>query len=178
MVAILSANYVARVLDPYFPVLYAGARGRVAHEAIVDLRPTTKATGVTAEDVAKRLADYGLHAPTLSFPVPGTLMIEPTESESLEELDRFCEAMIAIHGEISRVGSREWDAEDNPLRNAPHPAGDVVSDTWEHPYSRELAAYPVSGLRLSKYWPPVSRIDGPGGDRNVICACPPLDAYA
>jgi glycine dehydrogenase len=177
-VAILSANYVARRLDPYFPVLYTGSAGRVAHEAIVDLRPLAKATGITAEDVAKRLADYGFHAPTLSFPVAGTLMVEPTESESLEELDRFCDAMIAIHGEISRVESGEWDREDNPLKNSPHAAGDVATDSWDHSYSRDLAAYPVASLQSDKYWPPVNRIDGPGGDRNLVCACPPLDAYA
>jgi glycine dehydrogenase len=177
-VAILSANYLARRLDPYFPVLYTGRDGRVAHESIVDLRPLTRATGVGAEDVAKRLADYGFHAPTLSFPVVGTLMIEPTESESLEELDRFCDAMIAIHGEISRIETGEWDREDNPLKNAPHTAGDVVSDDWERGYSRETAAYPVASLRNDKYWPPVGRIDGPGGDRHLVCACPPLDAYS
>lgn len=177
-VAILSANYLARRLDPYFPVLYSGNTGRVAHESILDLRPLTRATGVTAEDVAKRLADYGFHAPTLSFPVAGTLMVEPTESESLEELDRFCDAMIAIHGEISRVESGEWDRTDNPLRNAPHSAEQVVADDWDHPYTRETAAYPVPSLRVDKYWPPVGRVDGPGGDRNLICACPPLDAYA
>ena len=177
-VAILSANYLARRLDPYFPVLYQGSRGRVAHECVVELRPMTRATGVTAEDVAKRLADYGFHAPTLSFPVPGTLMIEPTESESLEELDRFVEAMLAIHGEVSRVESGEWTAEDNPLRNAPHSAEQVASDGWDHPYSRETAAFPVASLRSDKYWPPVGRVDGPGGDRHLICACPPLDAYA
>jgi glycine dehydrogenase len=177
-VAILSANYLARRLDPYFPVLYTGSTGRVAHESILDLRPLTRATGVTAEDVAKRLADYGFHAPTLSFPVPGTLMVEPTESESLEELDRFCDAMIAIHGEISRVESGEWDRDDNPLRNAPHSAEAVVLDDWDHGYTRETAAYPVPSLRFDKYWPPVGRVDGPGGDRNLVCACPPLDAYA
>jgi glycine dehydrogenase len=177
-VAILSANYLARRLDPYFPVLYSGSNGRVAHECIVDVRPTTKATGITAEDVAKRLADYGFHAPTLSFPVAGTLMIEPTESESLEELDRFVEAMIAIHGEVARVESGEWPRDDNPLRNAPHSAEQVARDEWAHPYPRETAAFPVGSLRTDKYWPPVGRIDGPGGDRNLVCACPPLDAYA
>ncbi len=176
--AILSANYLARRLDPYFPVLYSGKNGRVAHEAIVDVRPLNRATGVSAEDVAKRLADYGFHAPTLSFPVAGTLMIEPTESESLEELDRFCEAMIAIHSEISRIESGEWDSRDNPLKNAPHSAEDVTSDDWGHAYSRELAAYPVASLRFNKYWPPVGRVDGPGGDRNLVCTCPPLDAYS
>jgi glycine dehydrogenase len=177
-VAILSANYLARRLDPYFPVLYSGSNGRVAHECIVDVRPATKATGITAEDVAKRLADYGFHAPTLSFPVAGTLMIEPTESESLEELDRFVEAMIAIHGEVSRIEAGEWPRDDNPLRNAPHSAEQVAGDEWAHPYSRETAAFPVASLRTDKYWPPVGRIDGPAGDRNLVCACPPLDAYA
>ena len=176
-VAILSANYVARRLDPYFPILYAGENGRVAHECILDLRPMQKATGVTAEDVAKRLADYGFHAPTLSFPVVGTLMVEPTESESLEELDRFCEAMIAIGAEADRVGSGVWPEDDNPLRMAPHTAADVAADVWDHSYSREVAAYPVPTLRDSKYWPPVGRIDGAGGDRNLVCSCPPLDAY-
>jgi len=176
-VAILSANYLARRLDPFFPVLYRGSRDRVAHECVVDLRPMTRTTGVTAEDVAKRLADYGFHAPTLSFPVPGTLMIEPTESESLEELDRFVEAMLAIHGEAARVGSGEWTPEDNPLRNAPHSAEQVASDDWDHPYPRETAAFPVASLRSDKYWPPVGRVDGPGGDRNLVCACPPLEAY-
>ncbi|HJQ90447.1 MAG TPA: aminomethyl-transferring glycine dehydrogenase [Acidimicrobiia bacterium] len=177
-VAILSANYLARRLDPYFPVLYTGTSGRVAHECIVDVRPMTRAAGVSAEDIAKRLADYGFHAPTLSFPVPGTLMIEPTESESLEELDRFVEAMIAIHGEVGRVESGEWSPADNPLHNAPHSAEQVASDEWDHVYSRETAAFPVASLRGDKYWPPVGRVDGPGGDRNLVCSCPPLDAYA
>jgi len=176
--AILSANYLARRLDPYFPVLYKGSSGRVAHECIVDVRPITRATGITAEDIAKRLADYGFHAPTLSFPVAGTLMIEPTESESLEELDRFVEAMLAIHGEVSRVESGEWSGEDNPLRNAPHSAEQVIADDWDHGYSRETAAFPVDSLRVDKYWPPVGRVDGPGGDRSLVCACPPLDAYS
>jgi glycine dehydrogenase len=176
-VAILNANYLARRLHPHFPVLYAGSNGRVAHECILDLRPTTRLTGVTAEDVAKRLADYGFHAPTLSFPVPGTLMIEPTESEGIEELDRFCDAMISIREEIARVESGEWPVAESPLRMAPHPAPDVVSNSWDRPYSREIAAFPDPRQRLWKYWPPVSRIDGPGGDRNLICACPPLDAY-
>lgn len=176
-VAILSANYIARRLDPYFPVLYTGETGRVAHECIVDVRPLTKATGIHAEDIAKRLADYGFHAPTLAFPVPNTLMIEPTESESLAELDRFCDAMIAIKAEADRVGSGEWPEDDNPLVNAPHTAGDVATDDWNHPYPRELAVYPVDELRGDKYWPPVSRIDGVAGDRNLVCACPPLDTY-
>jgi len=176
-VAILSANYVARRLDPYFPVLYTGAGGRVAHECILDLQPLTRDTGITAEDVAKRLADYGFHAPTLSFPVVGTLMVEPTESESRAELDRFCDAMIAIRAEADRVGSGEWPRDDNPLSNAPHTSEDVVADDWARPYSREQAAFPVRILRSDKYWPPVGRIDGVGGDRNLVCACPPLDAY-
>ena len=176
-VAILSANYIARRLDPYFPVLYTGIGGRVAHECIIDLQPLTKETGITAEDVAKRLADYGFHAPTLSFPVVGTLMVEPTESESRAELDRFCDAMISIRAEADRVGSGEWPRDDNPLSNAPHTAEDVVADDWTHPYPREQAAFPVQGLRSAKYWPPVGRIDGVGGDRNLVCACPPLEAY-
>jgi glycine dehydrogenase len=177
LVAILSANYVARRLDPHFPVLYTGVNGRVAHECIVDVRPITKMTGIDAEDVAKRLADYGFHAPTLAFPVANTLMIEPTESESLEEIDRFCDAMIAIRAEADRVGEGEWPRDDNPLVNAPHTAQDLAADNWDHPYGRELAGYPLSGLRTDKYWPPVGRIDGVGGDRNLVCACPPLDAY-
>lgn len=176
-IAILSANYVARKLDPVFPVLYTGSSGRVAHECIVDLRPMTAATGVTAEDVAKRLADYGFHAPTLSFPVAGTLMVEPTESESLVELDRFCEAMIAIADEAAKIESGEWPRDDNPLFRAPHTADDVVNDEWDRAYSREVAAFPVRSLRRDKYWPPVGRIDGVGGDRNLVCACPPMDAY-
>jgi glycine dehydrogenase len=178
MVAILSANYVARRLDPYFPVLYTGARGRVAHECIIDLRPLAKAVGVTAEDVAKRLADYGLHAPTMSFPVAGTLMIEPTESESLTELDRFCDAMISITEEIARIEAGEWPRDDNPLVNAPHPAALLTADEWSHSYTRSMAGYPLRSLHRDKYWPPVSRIDGPGGDRNLMCACPPPEAFA
>ncbi|MCU1429773.1 MAG: Glycine dehydrogenase (decarboxylating) [Actinomycetia bacterium] len=176
-VAILNANYVARRLASHYKVLYMGANGFVAHECIVDLRPITKDTGVTVDDVAKRLIDYGFHAPTMSFPVAGTLMIEPTESEDKAELDRFCDAMIAIREEITRVGNGEWPAADNPLHNAPHPAADVVSDTWTHPYSREVAAYPVPSLVAQKYWPPVSRIDQVYGDRNLVCACPPIEAY-
>jgi glycine dehydrogenase len=177
-VAILNANYLAHRLHAHFPVLYTGRSGRVAHECILDLRPITRSTGITAEDVAKRLSDYGFHAPTLSFPVPGTLMVEPTESESLEELDRFCEAMISIREEIAKVESGDWTEENNPIRNAPHTAEDVVSDDWDRPYSREVAAFPVDRLRLAKYWPPVSRIDGAGGDRNLVCACPPLSEYS
>jgi glycine dehydrogenase len=176
-VAILSANYVATRLAEHYPVLYAGEHGRVAHECIIDVRPLAKATGVTADDVAKRLIDYGFHAPTLSFPVAGTLMIEPTESESKAELDRFCDAMIAIRAEIDRVASGEWPYDQSPLHHAPHPAEDLLATEWERPYTREEAAYPVPALRRAKYWPPVSRIDGGYGDRNLMCACPPPEAF-
>jgi glycine dehydrogenase len=175
--AILNANYVASRLDPYFPVLYTGEHGRVAHECIVDLRPLTKATGVTVDDVAKRLIDFGLHAPTMSFPVSGTLMIEPTESESLFELDRFCHAMIAIRSEIDDVTAGAWALDDSPLRNAPHTAEDLIGE-WKRPYDRQLGAYPVAALRAAKYFPPVSRIDAAYGDRHLICSCEPLEAYA
>ncbi|MER7209638.1 aminomethyl-transferring glycine dehydrogenase [Streptosporangium sp. NPDC000239] len=175
--AILSANYLARRLAPYYPVLYTGRGGLVAHECIVDLRQITKETGVTVDDVAKRLVDYGFHAPTMSFPVAGTLMIEPTESEDLAELDRFCEAMIAIRGEIEKVASGAYDKTDNPLRNAPHTAACLLADDWEHAYSRAEAAYPLPSVREAKYWSPVRRIDQAYGDRNLVCACPPLEAY-
>jgi len=177
-VAVLSANYVARRLNEHYPVLYTGRGGLVAHECILDLRPITAATGITAEDVAKRLIDYGFHAPTMSFPVAGTLMVEPTESEDLAELDRFCEAMIAIRHEISAVASGECDSSDNPLKNAPHTASMLISDDWKHGYGRELAAYPGGGDRRAKYWPPVRRIDQAYGDRNLMCACPPPEAFA
>jgi len=176
-VAILSANYVARRLTEHFPVLYTGQGGLVAHECILDLRPITARTGVTAEDVAKRLIDYGFHAPTMSFPVAGTLMVEPTESEDLAELDRFCAAMIAIRHEIALVESGDYDATDNPLRNAPHTASMLVSADWKHGYDREIAAYPAGGDRRAKYWPPVRRIDQAYGDRNLMCACPPPEAF-
>jgi glycine dehydrogenase len=177
-VAILNANYAARRLASHYPVLYAGPGGFVAHECILDLRPITNATGVTVEDVAKRLIDFGFHAPTMSFPVAGTLMIEPTESEDLGELDRFCDAMIAIRDEISRVERGEWRVDDSPLRNAPHPAADVATDAWTRTYTRDEAAFPAASLRADKYWSPVSRIDNAYGDRNVMCACPPVSAYA
>jgi len=176
-VAILNANYVAKRLGPHFPVLYTGQAGLVAHEAILDLRQITAQTDVTAEDVAKRLIDYGFHAPTMSFPVAGTLMVEPTESENLAELDRFCDAMIAISGEIAKVGSGEFDAKDNPLKNAPHTASMLLVDDWKHGYSREDAAYPGGGDRRAKYWPPVRRIEAAYGDRNLVCACPPPEAF-
>ncbi|MEY9967204.1 glycine dehydrogenase [Streptacidiphilus sp. MAP12-16] len=175
-VAVLSANYIAKRLAPYYPVLYTGPAGLVAHECIIDLRPLAKSAGVSVDDVAKRLIDYGFHAPTMSFPVAGTLMIEPTESEDLGEIDRFCEAMIAIRGEIDRVGAGEWPAEDNPLANAPHTAALLAGD-WEHPYTRQEAVFPAGVNPAEKYWPPVRRIDGAFGDRNLICSCPPMDEY-
>ncbi|QHY94312.1 Glycine dehydrogenase (decarboxylating) [Streptomyces sp. S4.7] len=175
-VAVLAANYIAKRLEPHFPVLYAGPGGLVAHECIVDLRPLSKATGVSVDDIAKRLIDYGFHAPTMSFPVAGTLMIEPTESEDLTELDRFCETMIAIRAEIEKVASGEWPADDNPLRNAPHTAA-ALGGGWEHAYSRQEAVFPAGVSPADKYWPPVRRIDGAFGDRNLVCSCPPLDDY-
>ncbi|MGW0737544.1 aminomethyl-transferring glycine dehydrogenase [Streptomyces sp. NPDC002851] len=175
-VAVLGANYIAKRLEPHYPVLYTGPGGLVAHECIIDLRPLTKATGVTVDDIAKRLIDYGFHAPTMSFPVAGTLMIEPTESEDLAELDRFCSTMIAIRAEIEKVGSGEWPADDNPLRNAPHTAA-VLAGDWEHPYAREEAVFPAGVSKADKYWPPVRRIDQAYGDRHLVCSCPPLEAY-
>ncbi|GAA4400988.1 aminomethyl-transferring glycine dehydrogenase [Tsukamurella soli] len=180
LTAIASANYIAARLDDYFPVLYTGENGKVAHECILDVRGITKATGVTVDDVAKRLADYGFHAPTMSFPVAGTLMVEPTESESLTEIDEFCDAMIAIKGEIDRVAAGEWPVDDNPLRGAPHTAESLVAQ-WNHPYSRETAVYPMglpSGGARTKVWPSVRRIDGVFGDRHLVCSCPPIDAFA
>ncbi len=176
-VAVLSANYVARRLAPHYPVLYTGRNGLVAHECVIDLRPLTQQTGITVDDVAKRLVDYGFHAPTMSFPVAGTMMIEPTESESLAELDRFCDAMISIRSEITRVASGEYDAHDNPLKNAPHTAEMLISGEWKHPYDQQDAAYPPGVERRAKYWPPVRRIDQAYGDRNLICACPPPEAF-
>jgi len=177
-VAILNANYVAKRLEGHYPVLYTGPGGLVAHECILDLRPLKETSGIAVDDVAKRLMDYGFHAPTMSFPVPGTLMVEPTESESKAELDRFCEAMIAIREEIRAVEEGRLDREDNPLKNAPHTAAAVLADDWMHKYPRELAAYPVPGLRATKYWPPVGRADNVYGDRHLFCSCVPVDAYA
>jgi len=177
-VAILNANYMARRLCEHYRVLYTGAKGRVAHEFILDLRPFEKSAGLDGEDVAKRLIDYGFHAPTMSFPVAGTLMIEPTESESQAELDRFCEAMIRIREEIRAVEEGRADRSDNPLRNAPHTASEVTASEWTHPYSREEAAFPAPWLREHKFWPPVSRVDNGYGDRNLVCACPPVEAFA
>ena len=176
--AVLSANYIAARLREHYPVLYTGDNGLVAHECILDLRPLTAATGVSVDDVAKRLIDYGFHAPTMSFPVAGTLMVEPTESEDLAEIERFIEAMIAIKDEADAVGRGEWPADDNPLRNAPHTARSVIEGEWTHPYTREQAVYPVHTLIRSKYWAPVRRIDQAYGDRNLVCACPPIEAFA
>jgi glycine dehydrogenase len=176
LTAVAAANYVAKRLESHFPVLYSGHDGLVAHECILDLRAITKQTGVTVDDVAKRLADYGLHAPTMSFPVAGTLMVEPTESEDLAELDRFCDAMIAIRGEIDQVSAGDWSVVDSPLRNAPHTARCVAAE-WKRPYSREVAVFPA-GFTANKIWPPVRRIDGAAGDRNLVCSCPPIEAFA
>jgi len=177
-VAVLSANYVAKRLTSYYPVLYTGRNGLVAHECVIDLRPLSLQTGITVEDVAKRLIDYGFHAPTMSFPVAGTFMIEPTESESLPDLDRFCDAMIAIRSEISRVASGEYDAQDNPLKNAPHTAEMLIAGEWKHRYEPEEAAYPAGVDPRGKYWSPVRRIDQAYGDRNLVCACPAPEAFA
>jgi glycine dehydrogenase len=171
-VAILNANYMAERLVPHYPILFRGRRGGVAHEFIIDLRPIKKATGIDVEDIAKRLMDYGFHAPTMSFPVAGTLMIEPTESESKRELDRFCAALISIREEIRDVEEGRLDRVDNPLKNAPHTAQAVCSDEWTHAYGRERAAYPVAGLREHKYWPPVGRVDNARGDRQLVSTLP------
>jgi glycine dehydrogenase len=177
-VALLNANYIAKKLAPHYPTLYTGRNGLVAHECILDLRPLKDATGISAEDVAKRLIDYGFHAPTLSFPVAGTLMVEPTESESKHELDRFIAAMISIREEIRAIEQGTMDANDNPLKNAPHTATMVMAENWQHDYSRELAAFPLATLKQSKYWSPVSRVDNVYGDRNIMCACVPMADYA
>jgi glycine dehydrogenase len=176
--AVLAANYVAARLRDHYPVLYSGNKGLVAHECILDLRPITKESGVSVDDVAKRLVDYGFHAPTMSFPVAGTLMVEPTESEDLGELDRFIDAMVAIRGEIDAVNSGQWPVDDNPLVNAPHTAAMVSADTWEHAYPRSVAAYAAGVDPVGKYWAPVRRIDGAYGDRNLVCSCPPIEDYA
>jgi glycine dehydrogenase len=169
--AILNANYIAHRLRGCFPILFSGPGGRVAHECIIDLRPFKAAAGIEVEDVAKRLIDYGFHAPTMSWPVPGTLMIEPTESESKEEIDRFCEAMRAIHGEIQDIIEGRLDRADNPLKHAPHTAATVTADAWTRAYGRERAAYPLDWVRDRKYWPPVGRVDNVYGDRNLFCSC-------
>jgi len=175
-VAILSANYLASQLSGAFPVLYRGRNQRVAHECILDLRPLKAQTGISEEDVAKRLMDYGFHAPTMSFPVPGTLMVEPTESESKAELDRFIEAMLAIRAEIAQVQEGNWPAEDNPLKHAPHTLADVLGG-WNRPYSLEQGIAPSAHVRQHKYWPAVNRVDNVYGDRNLFCACVPVEAY-
>ena len=177
-IAILNANYMAKRLNTYFPVLYTGNKGLVAHECIIDIRPLADRSGITVEDVAKRLMDYGYHAPTMSWPVAGTLMIEPTESESKAELDKFCDAMISIYSEIQQVIDGAADKDDNVLKNAPHTAQMVISDQWSHPYSREQAAYPLASLRSHKFWPAVGRIDNVHGDRNLVCSCVGMDAYS
>jgi len=175
--AILNANYMADRLDGAYDVLYRGKNGQCAHEFIIDLRPLKASAGVTEEDVAKRLQDYGFHSPTMSWPVAGTLMIEPTESEDLAELDRFCDALLAIRAEIDDVGSGKISIEDSPLRNAPHTLDDVVSEKWDREYSRETAIYPAPWVRANKFWPTCSRVDNVYGDRNLVCTCPPLEAY-
>ncbi|MGH3740834.1 MAG: glycine dehydrogenase, partial [Micromonosporaceae bacterium] len=174
--AVLAANYVAVRLREHYPILYSGSKGLVAHECVLDLRPITKQTGVTVDDVAKRLIDYGFHAPTMSFPVAGTLMVEPTESEDMAELDRFCDAMIAIRAEIENVATGQWRLDQSPLVGAPHTAESVTADEWPFPYSRREAAYPA-GRATGKYWPPVRRVEGAYGDRNLVCACPPPDMF-
>jgi len=176
-VAILSANYIARRLAPHYPILYTGQNGMVAHECIVDLRPIKESCGVSVDDVAKRLVDYGFHAPTMSFPVPDTLMIEPTESEAKRELDRFCDAMIAIRREIAALEAGEADPENNLLSNAPHTHHLLLEGDWRKPYTKEQAFFPLRAVREDKYWPPVGRIDNVLGDRNLVCTCPPIEAY-
>jgi glycine dehydrogenase len=180
-IAILSANYISTRLKDHYPTLYASDQGYVAHECILDLRPlkesTGGASGISAEDVAKRLIDYGFHAPTLSFPVAGTLMVEPTESETLYELDRFINAMIAIRGEIAKVENGVWPQDNNPLKHAPHTADSLLGAEWSRPYSREVAAYPLAKLKQNKYWAPVGRIDNVYGDRNLFCSCVPVSDY-
>ena len=179
-VAILSANYIAAKLEPYYPILYRGQRGKVAHECIIDLRHLKQSSGVTEEDVAKRLIDFGFHAPTMSFPVAGTLMIEPTESESKKEIDRFITAMIKIREEIAQIESGSLDAADNPLKNAPHTLADIMEEEWTHQYTKHQAAYPFIQLKENlpaKFWPCVNRIDNVYGDRNLFCSCPSLESY-
>jgi glycine dehydrogenase len=175
--AILNANYVAARVGQHYPVLFKGRNGRVAHECILDTRVLKDSAGIGVEDVAKRLIDYGFHAPTMSWPVAGTLMVEPTESEPKPELDRFCEAMISIARESAKVEKGEWPRGDNPLVNAPHTAAEALAGDWNHPYSRLEAAYPSGDVNRAKYWPPVSRIDNVAGDRNLVCSCPPLSEY-
>jgi glycine dehydrogenase len=176
-VAILAANYISKRLEGHYETLYKGGNGFVAHECILDTRPVQDNAGLTVDDIAKRMIDYGFHAPTMSWPVAGTLMVEPTESEPKEELDRICDAMIAIAGEAKRVQAGEWPVDDNPLSNSPHTIAVVTTEDWTHPYSRETAAYPVASLKRAKYWSPVGRVDNVHGDRNLVCSCPPLESY-
>jgi glycine dehydrogenase len=175
--AIMNANYMAARLNGAYDVLFTGKNGQCAHEFILDLRPMKATTGVTEEDIAKRLQDYGFHSPTMSWPVAGTLMIEPTESEDLAELDRFCNAMLAIRAEIDDIGSGRISIEDSPLRNAPHTMEDIMSSSWNRPYSRETGAYPAPWVRANKFWPTCGRVDNVYGDRNLVCTCPPIEAY-
>jgi glycine dehydrogenase len=177
LVSILSANYIAKKLEAHYPVLYKGKSGHVAHECIIDLRELKKTSGIDVTDVAKRLIDYGFHAPTMSFPVAGTLMIEPTESENKKEVDRFIDSMIAIRHEIAAVESGKMDKENNALRNSPHTAQMMMKPEWNHPYSREEAVYPLEWLRTNKFWPSVGRVDNAYGDRNLICSCPSIEEY-
>lgn len=177
-VAILNANYIAKRLGEHYPIVYTGKDGMVAHECIIDLAPVKESAGVTVDDIAKRLVDYGIHAPTISWPVHDSMMIEPTESEAKRELDRFCDAMIAIRQEIAAVESGQSSADDNPLRNAPHVHKLLVAGEWNRPYSKEQAFFPLSGVRDDKYWPPVGRIDNVYGDKHLTCTCPPMEAYS
>jgi glycine dehydrogenase len=178
-VAILNANYIARRLADKYPILYTGEHGFVAHECILDIRVLKEETGITVDDIAKRLIDFGFHAPTMSFPVPGTLMVEPTESESRAELDRFCEAMLRIHAEAMQVKAGQWPPDDNPLVHAPHVADVLLQDNWDRSYTRQCGAYPAGDAQYAdKYWPPVGRVDNVYGDKHLICACPPISQYA
>jgi glycine dehydrogenase len=176
-VAILSANYMAKKLAPYYPILYTGEGGLIAHECILDLREITKVSGVTVDDIAKRLMDFGFHAPTMSFPVAGTIMIEPTESEDKAELDRFCDALLGIREEIRAIEEGRADRHDNALKNAPHTQFVITADTWEHPYSRQEAAYPIAHVKHNKFWPSVARVNNTFGDRNLVCTCEPTESY-
>lgn len=175
--AILNANYIAKRLEGAYPILYRGENGWIAHECILDTRVFAESAGVTVEDIAKRLIDNGFHAPTMSWPVAGTLMVEPTESETKAELDRFCDAMLSIRDEIAQIEEGKLEVEESPLRHAPHTVEDLVGE-WQHPYTREEACFPAGAFRIDKYWPPVSRVDNVFGDRNLVCTCPPLEAYA
>merc|ERR1711966_492036 len=175
--AILNANYMSKRLEEYYPVLFSGKNDTCAHEFILDMRPIKDATGIEVEDIAKRLMDYGFHSPTMSWPVAGTLMVEPTESEDLAELECFCDAMLAIRSEIDDVGSGRLSLEDSPLRNAPHTSEDILSETWGRKYSREVGAYPAPWIKANKFWPSCGRVDNVYGDRNLVCTCPPLSAY-